>query len=46
MVEVGEPSHQKFYIIITCDDKKSIGELKEFLQSSLRTKDLGKLHYF
>ena len=33
-------------IIITSDDKKNIDDLKRYLQNSLWTKDLGKLHYF
>ena len=33
-------------IIINCDDKKDIDDLKRYLQNSFRTKDLGELHYF
>lgn len=33
-------------IILTSDNKKGTQELKEFIQSSFWTKDLGNLHYF
>ena len=33
-------------IIINCDDKKDIDDLKRYFQNSFRTKDLGELHYF